>query len=484
MNFRPSEKLSEEQVKSGLSYVVKDGLFTEAMTTMTSGAFLVAIAIKLGATNFQIGLLAALPTLANVFQLLAITLVQRYNNRRVLAMVCSFMARFPLILIAGLPLIFSAGTTVQVMIFLLFFHYFGGAMVGPLWNSWMKDLVPGKVLGTYFAHRTRLIQVLNVTLSLLVALGLDHIKANFPAFEMSAYLLMFVLGGLLGMIAVYMMARTPEPKALPINENLFKLIRKPLGNKNFKNLIVFQSAWSFALNLATPFFSVYMMKSLNLPLSYIIGFNILLQVSSIAFIKIWGKYSDQYSNKTIISICAPLYAFAILGWTFTGIGSFTLPLLVIIHIVSGIATAGINLGINNIGIKLAPSKEAIVYLAARNMVTALIPSLAPVIGGLMADLFVQHNIVGRIGLKALNLTHWTIFFALGSLLALASLRLLRAVEEEGEVARDLVMHKMLHRLKIRLIIAFQRKALKHGKFALLYLPRTINRVMGNRQFRA
>lgn len=470
MKFRPSEKLSDSQVQAGLGYVIKDGLFTEAMTTMTSGAFLVALAIKLGASNFQIGLLAALPTLANVFQLLAISLVQRYNNRRVLSMICSFIARFPLLLIAALPLLFSAGTTIKVMIFLLFFHYFFGAMVGPLWNSWMKDLVPGKVLGTYFAHRTRLIQVLNVSLSLIVALSLDYVKANFPAMEIPAYLLMFVCGGILGMIAVFMMSRTPEPRAQQIEENLFKLIRKPLKNRNFRNLIFFQSTWSFALNLATPFFSVYMMKSLSMPLSYIIGFNILAQLSSIAFIRIWGKYSDQFSNKTIISICAPLYVFAILAWSFTGIAGLTIPLLVAIHIVSGMATAGINLGLNNIGLKLAPANEAIVYLAARNVVTALVPSLAPILGGLMADFFINHNVVSYIGLKGMNLSHWTFFFAIGSLMALASLKMLRLVKEDGEVSRDIVVARMAHRLKIRLIIAFQRKGLKHSRLGWMLIP--------------
>jgi MFS family permease len=444
--FQPSQQLSPDQVQKGLNLVVKDGLFTEAMTTMTGGAFLVALAVKLGASNFQIGLLAALPTLANIFQMLAIYLVQRYSNRRILAVICSFAARFPLLLIAVLPLMFSAGTSLQAMIFLLFFHYFFGAMVGPLWNSWMKDLVPSQKLGSYFAHRTRMIQILNVSLSLVVALTLDHIKSNYPAWEIYAYIGMFIVGGILGIASVFMLSKTPEPQMAKMDANIFKLISRPFRNRNYRNLLIFQSSWSFALNLATPFFSVYLMKSLSLPLSYIIGLNIISQISSIFFIKIWGRYSDQFSNKTIIGICAPLYAFAILGWTFTGIESISLPLLVLIYLISGVATSGINLAIANIGIKLAPKEEAIVYIAARSMTMGLIPSLAPIIGGVIADFF--------------HLSQWTIFFALGSLLAMASLKLLTFVKEEGEVSRDLVLQKMLHRLKVRFQFQFQRKILK------------------------
>ncbi len=70
MNFVTSKKLSEKQVQSGLNFIVQEGLAAEAMSTLTGGTFLVAMAVLLKATNFQIGLLAALPTLTNVFQLL------------------------------------------------------------------------------------------------------------------------------------------------------------------------------------------------------------------------------------------------------------------------------------------------------------------------------------------------------------------------------------------------------------------------------
>src|SRR4051812_36082949 len=103
MNFRTSEHLTEDQVESGLKLVVKDGLATEAMASLAGGAFLIAFALKMGASNFQIGLLAALPTIANIFQLVSIWLVQRYNNRRAIAVITSLFARSPLFIIAVLP---------------------------------------------------------------------------------------------------------------------------------------------------------------------------------------------------------------------------------------------------------------------------------------------------------------------------------------------------------------------------------------------
>src|SRR5688500_8427234 len=110
MNFLTSNKLTEKQVQSGLNLIVKEGLAAEAMSTLTGGTFLVAMAILLKATNFQIGLLAALPALTNGFQLLSIWLVKKYRNRRLICVTCSVLARVPLLVIGFLPFMFSAGT--------------------------------------------------------------------------------------------------------------------------------------------------------------------------------------------------------------------------------------------------------------------------------------------------------------------------------------------------------------------------------------
>src|SRR5215218_4755269 len=245
MNLKPSEHLSQKQITRGLHLVIKDGLSAEAMSALTGGTFLVALALQLGASNFQIGLLAALPTLTNIFQLLAIWLVQKYNNRRAVTVISNLFARFPLLIIGLLPFLFTTGTSIQVLIFLLFFHYFFGSVAGASWNSWMKDLVPEKKLGAYFSHRSRLTQTLNVVLSLAIALGLDYVKLHAPGKELIAYSCMFLGGGALGLLGTYILSKTPEPKAHLTKENLVKLFRKPLKDGNFRNLLIFNSFWAF-----------------------------------------------------------------------------------------------------------------------------------------------------------------------------------------------------------------------------------------------
>ena len=354
MNFlKPSAELTEAQTQKGLKFIVRESLAGEVMVNLTGGTFLVSMAVFMGASNFQIGLLASLPIFTNVFQLLSVWLVHKYNNRRAVAVVTSFIARLALVFIGLIPFIFGQNLNVNFLIGLLTLHYFFGSLASASWSSWMKDLVPEKILGQYFSHRTRLMQILSVTSNLLIACFVDFMKSNHPGQLSLTYFLMFLAGSAVGMLGVYLLSRAPEPKATVEDTRVIKSFSKPLKDRNFRRLIVFNSVWSFAIDLAIPFFSVYMMKELGLSLFYVMGFTIIGQLSSIVSVKIWGRYTDWYSNKTIIRICAPVYVLSILAMAFTSLPtsqSGVMILLIAINIFSGISTAGINLAIGNIGI--------------------------------------------------------------------------------------------------------------------------------------
>jgi MFS family permease len=454
MNLRPSAFLTNSQVKKGLNLVMADGMTSEAMVVFTSGTFLTAMAVNMGATNFQLGLFAALPTFTTVFQLFSIWMVRRFNNRRAITVLFNFLARLPILAIGIIPFVFTSGTSIQVLLLMLFFQHVFGDIAGASWNSWIKELVPGTQLGSFFSRRSRIAQVLNVTLSLATAFGIDYVKLHYPQQEIFTYHMLFLVGGMLGMASVAFLLRTPEPQSLPMDDKLLTLFGKPLKNQNFKNLLIFNSFWAFALNLATPFFSVFMLKTIGLPLSYIIGLGILGQISGIFSLKLWGNYSDWFSNKTLISICAPLYIACILAFAFVGMPASKLIavfMLAAIHIISGAATAGINLALSNIGFKLAPKQEAIVYISTKNMFVAFFSTIAPMLGGLMADYFATHpfswnmqfNAAGTVSnITLINLQGWNYFFIIGGLLALTSLRYLSKIKEEGEVEKEKVVTHM------------------------------------------
>lgn len=454
MDLKPKIILSQQEINKGLNLVIVEGMTTEAMIVFTQGTFLIALALLTGASNFQIGLLSSLPIFTNVFQLASIWLVRKFNNRRAISIVCSLLARIPLIITGCIVLFAGSAKLINLVLFFLFFYYTFASVSGPTWNAWMKDLVPENKLGAFFSRRGRNSQILNVTLSIILALTVDYVKHYFPRFELNMYGIMYIAGGITGIAGVFLLARTPEPHSHLSQENIFKLLKRPLTNNNFVKLLVFNSAWVFAINMAIPFFTVFMMKNLGLPLSYIISLTILGQVFSILTIGIWGKFADRYSNKTIIGIGAPLYIICIVGWCFAGVYTHlyaNIILLAIIHILMGISTAGINVALINIGLKLAPKEDAIVYLSAKNIIVSLFSFLAPLTGGILADYFsTRHlNVIGQWKGPGLDktfhlllLNEWNFLFLIGALLALIAVQLLPRVKEAGEVQKDIVVKIM------------------------------------------
>lgn len=462
MILKPRERLTSEEVQKGLNTVLQEGLTTEAMTTLTGGTFLVAFALLLGANNFQIGLLASLPTFTNIFQLTSVWLIRRYNNRRAVSVICSILARIPLIIIGILPLVFPGDAPVNLLLFFLFFFYLFGSIAGPSWNAWMKDLVPGEMLGVYFSKRGRYAQILNVIMSIMLAVIVDYIRKNFPDYELSTYAVMFILAGVVGLAGAWLLATVPEPMSYLGKENILRMFVKPLRDLNFRRLLVFNSAWLFAVNMATPFFTVFMLKTLGLTLMYIIPLTILSQLSSILTIGLWGVFADRYSNKTIIAICAPVYLLCVIAWCFVGIYSnliSNLVLLAIIHMLSGASNAGINLALTNIGLKLAPAKEAIIYLSVKNIITAVFSSLAPMIGGYLADYYTlrQLRVIAewtgpklQKSFRLLLLHEWNFLFLIGAVLIVIAIQLLPRVQEAGEVNKSIVKRIMRTSLRSNL----------------------------------
>jgi MFS family permease len=144
-----------------------------------------------------------------------------------------------------------------------------------------------------------------------------------------------------------------------------------------------------------------------------------------------------------------------LGWTVTGlawIGPARLYLLVAVHVLMGVATAGVALASGNIVMKLSPAGQATTFLAASSVVTATCGAIAPVIGGLCADFFAARELTlaftwtggaGQVTVQVLDFHSWTFFFGLACVVGLYSLHRLSFVQEAAGTTDKLLVRDLL-----------------------------------------
>ena len=461
MKFQAKDSLTEEELESGLKNVIMDGLTTQAIATLTGGVFLVAFALKLGASNLIIGILAAIPPLGQLIQIPAIYIVEKYKVRREICIVSTAVSRSFWLLIALIPFLVFLENPLILLIIALSINAAFSAIGGCSWYSWMRDLVPVERMGSFFGKRMIYASIVGIFFSLAAGIFIDYWKQLYPEKELYAYSYIFFAGFLTGMLGLYFLSQTPEPRMVIRQEkiNFARLLMQPFKDTNFKNLIIFLGSWNFAVNLAAPFFTVYMLMRLKLDMSIIIGLMILNQVVSIASLHLWGKYSDRFSNKSILSINGPLFIVCILAWTFTArpdMYVLTLPLLVVIHVLMGISTAGITLSSGNIGLKLAPKGQATSYLATSSFINSLAAGIAPILGGLFADFFSNRKLWMSIGwespvrildIQALYFQSWDFFFLFAFLIGFYSIHRLALVKEVGEVEEKIVIKELISEVR-------------------------------------
>ncbi len=453
--------MEKEELRKALKLILKDGIVTSSMITLTGGVFLVDFSLKLGASNALIGLIASFPFICQAFQAPSVYAVYRLGRRKAICVLSSTLARSVWLLVGLLPL-FPDELSLKLLVILIFINSSLSSISSCSWNSWMKDVVPEERLGRFFSTRMSVSTAISTSLSLLAAFYVELFSKRFPDKSIFAYSSLFLLGGLIGLSGIGIMRKIPEPPMEPVRvrgPELIKDLIEPLKDKNFRNLILFLSVWGFSINLSAPFFTVYMIKRLELGISFIVALTVINQVANAISVNIWGKLSDRFGNRSVLSVCSMLFLICVIAWTFTTLPerhSFTIPILIVVHVLMGISSAGISLTSGNISLKLAPRKKGISYLATKNIVSSFLSGISPILGGVVADMFMGKGIDVNIVLtnqpkvlvlSIISMKNWDLLFLISFVLGIFSLNFLSRVAERGVVEDKAVLHEFLEELK-------------------------------------
>ena len=437
-------------------WIVRNGVGVQIMETLSVGALLVALVVHLGAPNWMIGALAAIPHISQLAQLPALWAVDRATHRRRVYALNGLVAR-PMLLIIGLAAVALPPEAALWVIFACFsVRYVAGAFLSCSWNSWMRDLIPDNEMGRLFGYRQRRMIGVGIAFSLAAAAFIDAWKRWIIVDVTFAYGIIYALAFIGGLYSVYCVRHIHEPQAVARTEHsAISRIRLPFRQKNYRRLIVFLGAWSFAVNLAAPFFTVYLLKRLEYDILLVMGLATLSQVAAYVTVQNWGLIADRLSNKAVLRTCCPLLILTIFAWTFVTLPEphlLTLPLLILIHLSSGMAAAGVNLASGNIALKLAPQGDATAYLAASAMVNATAAGLAALAGGILVDLMASWQLSltvhwqsqsSDLALQAMNFSHWDFFFVFATILGIYALHRLSLVVEDGELTETRTLQILL-----------------------------------------
>ena len=467
--LRPTPEMTEQDARTGLRNMTWQAVAAAGADGLASGGFLAAFALILGASNFHIGIMTAIPFIVQPLQILAVVMVERIRMRKIVAVIAYFITYATWIPVALIPFIIEVPNTGAVTLLLFFIAVRGAAtaFVTTSWNGWLKDIVPSNIMGDFFAKRLRLATIAAAVTAMLAALYIDWWKGFAgESDEIFGYSYAILFGCIiLGFGAVQFMARMPEPRMPRVDgppSSVLRTVGAPFRDRDFRGLINFMFMWNFVANLAVPFFAVYMLVRLEMPLSLVVALGVGSQLANVLFLRVWGTFVDRFGSKAVLSLSSSLYFLVILGWTFTTLPDryfLTVPLLVALHILIGIASAGINIASTTIRMKMAPPAQSTSYLTGVSLAASLGAGISPLIGGAFVDYFsVRHLQIavewvspnGTFDFPALFLTGYDFLFAIAFVLGLLTLGMLGKIREEGEVDDDVVMDELMTQTRTNL----------------------------------
>lgn len=466
--YTPVTELTEKQREHGLRNLFYDGLGSHAMLLLATGAFLPGMALALGAGNFVIGILVSMAPMSQMAQIPAIFLVEKIRLRKFVTVAFAFISRLSLLGILAIPWVVTEPYQLTFFVVLMVVFFVAGAIAGCAWGSWVKDVIPEQTMGSYFARRLSVATALGAVLTVMASFGIDGLIAwmDQPA---RAYSIVYAVAALFGLAGAWLMVSVPEPRMVRAESgaNWFKSLMQPVQDKNFRQLLYFSGTWSFTVIMAGSFFAVYMLQRIGLPISWVILLAVLSQVTNIYFFRLWGSIADRFNNKTVLRIVLPLFILMILLYPFTTLPEryfLTLPLLILIHVIGGISTAGFVLCSQNIALRLAPKGKATAYLGSNAFFSGAAAAVAPIVGGAIGAFFATRELSIRIfydpdialgadpiSMPALSFRGLDFMFFTAALVGLYALHRLSLIEEAGEINEVEVREQILSNMRQSLV---------------------------------
>jgi len=459
--LRPQERIDPPALKRGLQMLTAEVVFSSISDSMMAGTILTAFALQLGAKPAQVGVLATIAFWAQLLQAPGVWFVERGRLRKLIAVVGLLVSTAGPAAMAALAFA-PVGQPARFGIVAAIVLYCGaGAISGCAWNAWTRDFLPRDVRGRYLARRTRIATATTVAVSLVAAVALD--VADKPPARLWMFAALYLVAFVAQLGNAGTLSRVPEPPmpapSKPVR--LLHLLGEPLRDARFRPLIRFSASWQFAVNLAQPFFTIYFLQQLGFGVSAVMAFTIVSLLASAWGLKRWGALIDRFGDKSVLNVAAPSFIAciaAMAGASDIGLRWLAAAYLVVVHVVMGLAGAGVTLASGNIAVKLSPRGNAAAYLSLNSLIGSVMGGFAPILGGLGSQFFAERHVglvlewsgpVAKGRLLGVHLTGWDFYFVLSALFGLYALHRLAFVGEAGELARGPMMQAILERARAR-----------------------------------
>jgi len=383
-NFDSHQKSEISEKEKTLKLSIKEGSLTSVMSGL-GGSYISLYALALKANNLQIGFLTSFSSLFAPFsQILGSRLMEKYSRKKIIILNVALQAFMwlPILLLSLFfwKNLFSSYLPIILIVFYSLYAIFG-SIAAPSWFSLMGDIVPEKIRGRYFGKRNRISELVVLISTLIAAFLLDFFKTK--GFLLLGFSIIFFLSFLFRMFSSFLFSKHYEPKFKLKKKYYFSIFQfiKKAPSTNFGKFAIYIALIHLAVNIAGPFFAVYMKQDLNFSYTTFTLATISASLASIIFMPIWGKFSDKYGNLKLLKIGSILIPFLPILWLF---GKSPYYIALVPQLLGGMGWAAFNLASFNFIYDAVSRERRGLCIAYSNVLSGIGVFLGAGLGGLLA----------------------------------------------------------------------------------------------------
>jgi MFS family permease len=359
-------------IEKSLHHATRDGIAWAVMAG-SGESFFSAFALFLKATTEQIALLASLPSLlGSVAQFLSTWLLFHSQLRKRLILIGVLVQAGIWFAILCLPVLPSS-QMVTIFILGVMIYYAAGHFASPVWNSLMGDLVPERRRGRFFAKRTALINIAMLIAVTVAGFLLHWFEAQAQVYW--GFMVIFGIAGIARFYSAYQISCMYEPEVaewLPLHGQL-----QGLWHSEFLRFSVFFALLNFAVAIASPFFSVYMLQDLHFSyLEYSIN-NASFMLMQFFTLAAWGRLMDTFGSRLVLIVTAIIIATLPAWWAMYANYWYFVGL----QMLGGLCWAGFSLAASNFLYDTVTREKRAAYSAVHHTIAAIGVFLGASLGG-------------------------------------------------------------------------------------------------------
>ena len=408
-------------VRRTLRSSVKDGIAAAIMAGVID-FYATPLALFLGASVQQVGLIIALPNLmSSLSQFHAVRVIYWVGGRLRLLVRLVFSQASLIFCVAILPWL-AISNRAELLLILLILAAVCGGLAGPAWGSLMSDYIPASKRGRYFGWRNRIVGA--VTIGSVIASGL--LLDWFPPFsDRMGFCILFSAAALARYMSVYFINQMDEPphRRDPASDFTFFMFIARFKESNFLKFVVFAACLNFASYLAAPFFAVFMLRDLQFSYMTYMALQVCSTLASFVALPLWGRHADLVGNVRVLRLSSFFAALIPLLWLFSHHPIY----LMLVQMWAGFAWSGVTLCTGNFIYDAVTPQKRIRCIAYFNVINGVALFLGSSLGG-----FLGSRIPPLLGYRLLGLFALSCFCRLSVYLLLS--RSFREVRPTHEVS--------------------------------------------------